>query len=329
MKIITVMGCRPHLIKLDKELPQEILWTGQHHDYRMSSLFFKELDIPKPTWNLNCKGNQVGMMVDKLVSLFHKFKPPLVQVFGDTNSSMAGALAAAYCNIPVAHVESGLRSFDMSMPEEVNRVIIDRISKVKFCPNSYSATNLLNEGIKDHVYIVGDPSLDTLGSFLPIPKGRNYREYILLTIHRNFTVDEEQTLKRIFEVLGGIGEKIIFPIHPRTKKNIKKFGIKLPDNIKPVLPQSYKQSLTLISNAKKVITDSGGVQREAFWMNVPVIILRKETEWIDIIGKKGGVLVGYDPEKILEAVKNFRGYVNSPPEFGAKKKIKETLFKFI
>lgn len=328
MKIVTIVGARPNFIKIDPSLPQEIWHTGQHWDYRMSQAFFDELNIPKPKYNLNCKGHELGKMLDRLTKLLKKEKPTLVIVFGDTHSSLAGALSACYLNIPVIHIEAGLRSNRNDMPEEINRILIDRIAKVKICPNEYSANNLRMEGIEKDVYVIGDPTFDSLCRFIPIKKQKNYKKYNLLTLHRNFNVDNKENLLIIFAAIQESKEKFIFPIHPRTAKNIKEFKIKIPNNVKVVDPQTYKQCLSLISNAKKVFTDSGGVQREAFWMNVPVVILRTETEWIDILSKGGGILTGMNKEGILNAIKSFKGKMNAPPEPGVNKKIKEIIYKY-
>lgn len=328
-KIFTIVGARPNFIKVDTELKQYLIHTGQHYDYRMSNLFFKELRLPNPHINLGCKGDAIGRMIDKLGFLYKRERPNLVIVFGDTASSLAGAVAASYKNIPVAHIESGLRSFRIDMPEEINRVLIDRIARIRFCPNSYAVINLLKEGISKDVYVVGDPSFDTLGQFLPIPKTKNNRQYLLLTVHRNFNTDSKEALTTIFDAVRESQEKTIFPIHPRTKKVIKKLRIMIPKNIHVVEPVSYKNILSLTANAKKVLTDSGGIQREAAWMNIPVIILRPETEWVDIVSNGNGILVGCDKVKILNAVANFKGRMNPPPVFGAKKKIREILYKYL
>ena len=190
MKIFTIVGTRPNFIKIDPSLPQTIVHTGQHYDYRMNQVFFSELEIPKPKFNLNCKGNELGKMIDRLTKLLKKERPSLVIVFGDTHSSLAGALSASYLNIPVVHIEAGLRSYQ-PMPEEINRVLIDHLAKVKICPNTYAAHNLLREGITKDVYVVGDPSFDSLCRFIPIKRTRNWRKYILLTLHRNFNVDNK------------------------------------------------------------------------------------------------------------------------------------------
>jgi UDP-N-acetylglucosamine 2-epimerase len=329
IKIITVVGARPNFLKIDPELKQTILHTGQHYSFNMSESFFGELKLKKPKWNLKCKGNDVGKMIDKMRPIFKKEKPDLVIVIGDTHSTVAGAMAAVYEGIKVAHVESGLRSHDMQMPEEINRVIVDRISTIKFCPNAESENNLKKEGIRNGVYIVGDPSLDTFLRFIPIPKGKDYKKFILLTLHRNFNADNVKVIKEIFSAIAESGERVIFPIHPRTEKNIKAFKIKIPRNIEVIKPQTYKGILQLISDAKKVITDSGGIQREASWMNTPVIILRDETEWKEIITSGAGILVGNNKERILEAIRSFSTLMVGAPMHGANKRIRDILYKYL
>lgn len=332
-KIFAVVGNRPAFMKIDKTLPNlKIIHTGAHYDYKMSQLFFKQLKLPKPYKNLNCKSNEAGKMFDKLKELFRKEKPKLVIVYGDTISTLMGALAARFCRIPLVHIEAGARSFT-DMPEELNRVVADRIADVRICltPNCYQ--NLYNEKLVYHTYLVkGDPMFDSMNSFLPIKRSDDYLKYVLLTIHRDFNVDNKYKLKSIFSALGETKENYIFPIHPRTQKNIKKFKIKIPANIKIIEPVGYKEMLSLESNAKKIITDSGGVQREAHWMRIPCIILRDETEWTEIVTDGWGVLVGSDKEKIVDAVNNFSSSgirQVSLPEFGANKKIKEIISKYL
>ena len=328
-KIFTVIGARPNIIKIDPKLKQTIIHTGQHYAFNMSESFFKDMKLPKPKFNLECKGKNIGKMIDKLRKLFNKERPNMVLVFGDTNSSLAGGLAAAYENIPVAHVEAGLRSYDKSMPEETNRVVLDHIATVRFCPTTFAALNLLKEGIKDDVFVVGDPSFDAITQFLPLKKTKDAGKYILLTLHRNFNADRKVNLESIFNAIRESNEKVIFPIHPRTKESIKRFNIKIPKNIRIIEPQPYAKFLSLIANAKKVITDSGGVQREAFWFNVPVIILRDVTEWTNIITQGGGVLVGTSRDKILEAIMTFKSRLNAPPQYGANERIRNILYRYV
>lgn len=319
MKIASIVGARPNFIKLDTEMRnQVIIHTGQHYDYLMSKVFFDELKLPDPAVNLNRK--RVGAMVDRLMSVLKGLHPDFVQVFGDTKSSFAGALAAAYLGIPIAHIESGLRSYDMTQPEEVNRVLIDRMAKVRFAPNDEAVLNLKKEGITENVYNVGDPQFDTMLKFIPIPKTGDAGKYSVLTVHRDFN-DNDQFFSEVFQAIRDSGEKFIFPAHPRLGKFPRH------KNIKITKPLSYRKMLSLVSNAKRVLTDSGGVQREAFWMNVPVVILRKETEWSEILNKGGGILA-HDYDSILAAMK-FEGHMNAPPRAGAKKRIRDILFKFL
>ena len=324
MKIFTIVGARPNFIKIDPELKQTLVHTGQHYDYRMSQLFFKERKLPKPKWNLECR--TVGQMIDRLKKLFEKEKPSLVLVFGDTNSGLAGALAAAYSGIPLAHIEAGLRSYNRTMPEEINRVTIDHLSTILLCPNNTAALNLLREGIKENVHIVGDPSFDAMNDFMPIKRAKNYQQYIFLTLHRNINVDDPERLKYIFEQLGQTKEKYIFPLHPRTKKTIDRNKLSIPENIKVTIPSSYKQTLALISNAKMVVTDSGGIQREAYWMGIPLVIIRQETEWIEIIISGSGTLAWGD---IKSAIETFKSKQVSPPSFGVNTKIREVLYRYV
>ena len=321
--IFTIVGCRPNFIKVDPNLNQVIVHTGQHFSDNMSKAFFKELKIPKPKYNLGL--TDAKEMVVKLSALFKKEKPSMVLIIGDTNSSFAGAVAAAECKIPVAHIEAGMRSGKYTMPEEVNRIVIDHIAKICFCPNNEAALNLFKEGKKEGVYVVGDAEFDAMGKLLPLARGKNYKKYILLTIHRDFN-DNKETLAKVFKALEN--ERVIFPCHPRTLKTIKKNKIKLPKHLKLLPPQSYKKTLQLISDAKKVITDSGGVQKEAYWMSVPVIILRNETEWKEIVESGSGILVGNDVVKLAEAIKNFKGKLVQPPQGGANNKIKEIPYHY-
>ena len=329
MKIFTVVGTRPNFVKIDPKLPNQVVVnTNQHYDYLMAGSFFKELDLPKPKFNLNCKSSEIGKMIDKLSKLFAKEKPDMVIVFGDTNSSLAGALAAAYQQITIVHIEAGLRSNNRKMPEEINRMLIDKLATLRLCPNFYSEKNLISEGLTTNNYVVGDPMFDTMLRFIPIKKTKDWHKYILVTLHRNINVDVKENLESILDALAESDEKFVLPLHPRTKKNIKTFGLKVPKNVKVTNPQTYKKMLSLISNAKKVVTDSGGVQREAFWFNVPLILLRTETEWLDIVAKGAGILVGTDKDRIKQAIKEFKGAVVAPPEGQVNEKIRNLIYKY-
>ncbi len=323
--IVTIVGARPQFIKLDKDLSQTIVHSGQHYDYEMSEIFFRGMKLPKPEYNLGLK--DVGKMTDALGKLLKRLKPRLVVVYGDCTTSLAGALASAYLNIPIAHIEAGLRCGRMDMPEEINRVLIDRLATYRFCPNESSVLNLHREGIRQNVFLVGDVLFDSMNPFCPLKRTKDFRKYILLTIHRAENTTKER-LTNILTAVSKLPYRVIFPIHPRTLKAIKDFNITLGKNIKAVKPVGYKQMLTLESNAKHVITDSGGVTREAFWMQIPCSTLRKETEWQETVASGWNILVDDDETKILTSI-NFARDKDQPAfEYGAKKKIREILYQY-
>ena len=316
MKLFTVVGARPNFIKLDPTLPQTIVHTGQHYDQNMSGKFFEELGLPEPAFNLGCN-NEVGKMVDRLRELYRQEKPDLILVYGDTHSSLAGALAGAYEKIPVAHAEAGMRSFT-NMPEEINRKLIDHIATVNLCVNEESLVNLQKEGLDG--YLVGDPMFDTLNRYLPIKKTANAGKYILITIHREDK--DKKWLQEFMKILEKTNEQYIFPRHPRLKGMFK-----APKNVKIIPPQPYKKMLSLEANAKKIITDSGGVQKEGSWFNVPVILMRKETEWKDLVSS--GKIKLADLTNVAEYIETFKGVMTAPPLAGANKRIKEIIAKYI
>ena|SRR3990167_226167 len=327
--VFTIVGNRPQFMKLDPELRQVIVHTGQHYDKNMSEDFFRDLDLPEPDFNLKCK--QPGQILDKLMKLFRKEKPSLVLVYGDTYSTFMGALAASYCGIKVAHIEAGFRSGNFNMPEEFNRILTDRISAVRFCFTMEAFRNLNAEGLLDHTYFFkGDPMFDSMNRFLPIRRLKAYRTYDLVTMHRNFNVDNPERLRSILGVLGSIKWSFWFPVHPRTAKML--IGMKIPQNVKLMKPQSYKKMLSLESNARKIITDSGGVSREAYWMRIPQIILRKETEFNHIISDGWGKLA-WEESEIKSAIETFSPDDNCRQSetviFGVNKLIREALGKYV
>lgn len=320
MKLIHIVGCRPNFIKLApvyraaKDFEQIIIHTGQHYDYDMSKSFFEELEIPEPDINLGVRkifhGAQTGEMLAKIEHglLTNGMKEAIVIVYGDTNSTLAGALAASKLNIPIAHIEAGLRSYDRTMPEEINRVIVDHISDLLFCPSEKAMENLGFEGIyaeMDKVYNPGDVMFDSFVK-AKIQILSNYKNYILVTIHRAKNTDSFFRLQEIHDEvvkLADEGEKIIWPVHPKTKRLSEKSSIYHDHkNVRYRLPISYKKMLTLILNAKLVITDSGGIQKEAFWSEVPCITIRDKTEWVETI--KTGWNGLCEPENICETVKS-------------------------
>lgn len=302
-KIMTIVGARPQFIKSKalsdifrkhKFINEMIVHTGQHYDFQMSEVFMRELKLPKPKYFLGINGGsnliQVSLMLRKLNDVLEDENPDLVMVYGDTNSTLAGALAAKQRRIPLAHVEAGLRSFRMDMAEEVNRVITDRISDLLFVPVREAVENLKNETITGKAYYTGDVLGDILcghKNLVRIGFQRAVKRYAIkknnfcfLTLHRAETVDDDSSLKLVLETINGLKQNVLFSMHPRTYKRIREFKLeKLLRNIQCIPPQSYVETLALISNAYAVLTDSGGVQREAYMLKVPCVTLRSETEW--------------------------------------------------
>jgi UDP-N-acetylglucosamine 2-epimerase len=327
MKIISVVGARPQFIKLSslsKELRKKhtetILHTGQHYYDELSSIFFSQLSIPKPDYNLGIgsseHGEQTGRMLFGIEEVLLFEKPDLVVVYGDTNSTLAGALAAAKHKIPIAHVEAGLRSFVRTMPEEINRVLTDHISSLLFCPTPTAVRNLKNEGIIRGVHLVGDVMFDSFKKNLALAVKKsnilekfnlNKKEFYLLTLHRAENTDLKDNLSKVVRILVGLDRKIVFPIHPRTRKRLSQFGLmgrlNSAGNVLLIEPVSYLDILVLEKNARYVLTDSGGVQKEAFFLKTPCLTLREETEWVETL--KGGFnrLVGLDISRISELIK--------------------------
>lgn len=325
MKIITVIGARPQFIKaasvsniIRKEHEEILIHTGQHYDENMSKIFFEELGIPKPDYNLAVgsggHGDQTGKMLIELEKIYLKEKPDLVLVYGDTNSTLAGALCASKLLIPVAHVEAGLRSFNMTMPEEQNRILTDHLSRLLFIPTETACKNLLNEGIKKGVYNVGDVMFDAVLHFKKMAEtkqsiiesiGVEHDKYILTTIHRAENTNDINRLRNIIEALNECGKNVVLPLHPRTKKYMDSYGLKFNSNIKLIEPVGYLEMITLEMHAQKIVTDSGGVQKEAFFMKKPCITMRDETEWVETVENGWNVIVGTDKEKILNNIVNF------------------------
>lgn len=325
MKILTVIGARPQFIKaaaVSKKIRQmhdEVLvHTGQHYDENMSKIFFDELEIPKPDYNLSIgsgnHGSQTGQMLIKLEEIYTEVKPDLVLVYGDTNSTLAGALCASKLLIPVAHIEAGLRSFNMRMPEEQNRILTDHLSKYLFVPTDSAESNLANEGIKRGVYNIGDVMYDGILHFKRIADSKSKiidelklqpNSYILTTIHRAENTDDINRLKNIIEALNESGVNIVLPLHPRTRKYIESYGLRIADNIKIIDPVGYLDMIKLEQHAIKIVTDSGGVQKEAFFNKKPCITMRDETEWVETVENGWNVIVGTNKNKILDAIMNF------------------------
>jgi len=327
MKIVTIVGARPQFIKcapLSRELRREhtevLVHTGQHYDYGMSDVFFADLAIPEPDYNLGVgsgpQGMQTGEILARVEDVLLKEEPDLAIVFGDTNSTLAGALAAVKLHIPVAHVEAGLRSFDRTMPEEINRVVTDHVSALLFCPTETAVRNLAREGIRNGVFLVGDVMVDALAYNRGIAAERSRvlprfglqpGNYLVLTVHRPANTDSREHMEAILAALGDAGLPVLFPIHPRTRKMLELYGLRdrLPENILATEPLGYLDMLEAMACAGKVLTDSGGVQKEAYLLGVPCITLRETTEWVETVQDGWNVLVGADRERIGDAVRNF------------------------
>lgn len=336
MKIITVVGARPQFIKaapvsreLRKYFEEKLIHTGQHYDNNMSNVFFEELGIPVPDYNLKIgsgnHGKMTGEMLTKLEEIYINEKPDCVLVYGDTNSTLAGALAASKLLIPVIHVEAGLRSFNKVMPEEQNRILTDHISKLLLVPTLDAEKNLKNEGITNGVYNIGDVMYDAVLMFKEksklkenLLKNLNVEKnnYILTTIHRAENTNDFYRLKNIIEALNESNETVILPLHPRTKKFIEDYGLIFKDNIKVIEPIGYLEMLMLESNAKKIVTDSGGVQKEAYFMGKPCITMRDETEWVETVEVGWNVIVGTNKAKILDAINSFEPKIEQKLIFG-------------
>jgi UDP-GlcNAc3NAcA epimerase len=324
VKIVTVVGVRPEFIKAapvgralrNAGYRDVLVHTGQHYDDAMAEVFFRELEIPKPDFNLEVgsgsHGFQTGQMLMRLELVLEKEKPDWVLIYGDTNSTLAGALAASKLRLPLAHVEAGMRSYNRAMPEEVNRVLADHASTMLFCATRTGVENLRREGITRGVRLVGDVLYDALQMFLPVARRRSRileelgvapRGYALLTAHRAETVDSDGRLTKLLAQVGKLGLPVVFPVHPRTRKRIESLGLleTLAASLRVVPPVGYFDMLVLEAEARVVLTDSGGVQREAFFLSVPSIILRNETEWPELIDSGASILAGGDFQGVTTA----------------------------
>lgn len=338
MKIASIVGARPQFIKcapLSRELRTEheeiLVHTGQHYDHEMSDIFFEELNIPKPDYNLGIgsgnQGEQTGKMLIEIEKVFLKEKPEMVLVYGDTNSTLAGGLAASKLHIRLAHVEAGLRSFDRRMPEEINRILSDHVSDLLLCPTQTAIDNLEKEGITEGVHLAGDVMVDALEYYRKMAKeksriieelGLEKGKYVVITVHRPSNTDSKDNMSNIIEALGQSGKITVFPVHPRTLKYMKGYGIcdNIPSNVKLIQPVGYLDMLRLMGDAEKILTDSGGIQKEAYLLEVPCITLRMNTEWVETLGYGWNVLVGTDRKKIVKALNESRPHDRKKDIFG-------------
>ena len=367
MKIVTIIGARPQFIKAatvsraiaahncmaaSSALPmthnpspitEVIIHTGQHYDEGMSAIFFRELEIPEPVHNLGIgsgpHGQQTGEMLAAIEQVLMAEQPNWVLVYGDTNSTLAGALAAAKLHIPIVHIEAGLRSFNRHMPEEINRVVTDHLSTYLFCPSATAVQNLHREGIAPcpssrthdplpmtpHVLIAGDVMADAL-QFAAAKVSTNSdilnrldlqpQSYLLATVHRAENTDNNERLKNILLAFEAINEVIVFPVHPRTRNFLQSKGYQPPKNVRLIDPVGYFDIIALEKSARILLTDSGGMQKEAYWLKVPCITLRDETEWVETVEAGWNVITGADQNKIGNAVQNFTPSAEHPSLYG-------------
>ena len=336
MKVVTVVGARPQFIKaaaishvLRQRHTEILVHTGQHYDYEMSKIFFDELGIPEPDVTQGVgsgrHGAQTGAMLIAIEDVLLTERPDWVLVYGDTNSTLAGALAAAKLHFPVGHVEAGLRSLNRLMPEEINRVVADHLSELLFCPSQAAVDNLAAEGITRGVHMVGDVMADMLiyaverackTSDVLVRLGILNKTYILATVHRAENTDDQNQLRSILAAFDAIDELIIFPVHPRTEKAINSLGYTPGAKIRMIAPVGYLDMVRLEKDARFILTDSGGIQKEAYWLSVPCITMRNETEWVETVYTGWNVLAGTDKEKILHSIQTLSPPDVHPPLYG-------------
>ena len=348
--IASIVGARPQFIKaapvsraLASNFKEVMIHTGQHYDYEMSDLFFEEMDMREPDFNLGVgggsHGEQTGRMLIESEKVIADLKPDCILVYGDTNSTLAGALVAAKVGIPLAHVEAGLRSYNRAMPEEVNRVLTDHVSSLLFCPTDAAVKNLEKEGITKGVHQVGDVMYDahlhnlelvrnrlSLLSQLGVKKG----EYALATVHRAGNTDNQNNMQSILNALGALRTKVIFPVHPRTRRMINEWGNAINSNISLIEPLGPLDILQLQENASCILTDSGGMQKEAYLLGVRCITLREETEWVETVSTGWNKLAGVNAQSIQNLFEKWQPEGERPFLYGdghAAEKIRQILLK--
>jgi UDP-GlcNAc3NAcA epimerase len=313
MRVLSIVGNRPQFIKSaplslalrEAEIDETVVHTGQHWDRALSQVFFEELSIGEPRHRLDLRTADPEAMEHAIRAIVATERPDWVLVYGDTNSTLAGARGAG--DLRVAHVEAGLRSFDLSMPEERNRIAVDRIAALLLCPDKRSAAQLASEGVPGRRKVVGDVMADAARLFAPIARersdvlarlGLDAHAYVVATVHREANVTQEERLRRIADGLSRIDERVVFPAHPRTRATLDLLGL----DVQTIEPLGYLDLAALASQARAIVTDSGGLQKEAYWYRVPCVTLRPSTEWVDTVEQGGNVLVDDDPEAIERAV---------------------------
>lgn len=336
MKLVSIVGARPEFVQsapvsrvLRKKHTEILVHTGQHYDYRMSQAFFDDLGIPAPDYNLEVgsgpHGKQTGEILARIEEVLIREKPDAVIVRGDTNSTLAGSLAASKLHIPTAHIEAGERSFERRMPEEVNRLVADRLADLHFCVSHKAVEHLAAEGITASAHWVGDVMLDASIQNRELARARSpiidrlglkAKGYALVTIHRSATTDDPRKLQQVVDGLNQVHETIVFPVHPRTRKMLDGIGANFQSHVCTIDPVGYFDMMMLEESARMIATDSGGVQREAYFLGVPCITLRDETEWVETVEVGWNRLVGTDPAGIAEAWFGFQPSGHQPPIFG-------------
>jgi len=333
VRILSVVGNRPQFIKSGPlslalrgaGVGEVVVHTGQHWDAAMSAVFFDELGLPEPAYRLDLRTADPAAMVPAIRAAIESEQPDWVLVYGDTNSTLAGSLVAAKLHMPIAHVEAGLRSFDRRMPEEVNRVVSDHLSALKFCPTETGVRNLAREGVVEGVHLVGDVMYDSFVEHLAIARRRRpaaledpafKKGFALATIHRPENTDDPSRLRAIVNGLDASGMRVLFPAHPRTRAALETAQLTIPSTLKMIEPVGYLDMIALEEAADVIVTDSGGVQKEAYFVGRPCVTVRETTEWPETVDAGWNTLVGADAAGLAQAVASFRPKGDRPLCFG-------------
>jgi UDP-GlcNAc3NAcA epimerase len=326
MKVLTIVGNRPQFVKAaplslalrDAAVEEVTLHSGQHYDRVLSDIFYDELELPEPTYALDLRSADTELMRPPIREALEHERPDWTVVFGDTNTTLAGALASREVGIPVAHIEAGLRSGDLSMPEERNRIHVDRISDLLLCPDEHARETLEMEEVPGTIDVVGDVMADAIRLFGPIARTRvaaRRGSYLVATVHREANVSQPR-LGRIVEGLNRLDEPVVFPVHPRTRTALEQAGLLIAPHVELLEPIGYLEMTALVLGARVVLTDSGGLQKEAYWAGVPCVTMRPSTEWTDTVRVGGNVLVDDDPDALVAAVTAAKMPDNPPVLYG-------------
>jgi UDP-GlcNAc3NAcA epimerase len=332
VKVLSVVGNRPQFIKSaplslalrGAHIDEVVLHTGQHYDHELSRVFFDELELDEPRYSLGLQTADPDAMLPPILEAILDARPDWILVYGDTNSTLAGADAAEASGIPLAHVEAGLRSGDLSMPEERNRIEVDGIAALLFCPDERSRATLQAEGVSGRIEVVGDVMADASMRFAPIARERSRilealelapGGFVAATVHREANVQPDR-LGRILEGLGRAGEPVVLAAHPRTRATIERVGLRVPGIVRVIPPLGYLDLAALLSRARVIATDSGGLQKEAYWYGVPCVTLRPSTDWVDTVETGANVLVDDDPDRIAAAIAAARMPAERPQLYG-------------